>query len=129
MSSKLPGLASSRYVIPLRIVIIIFGCISVTWGLMTFPVFRQQASIELTASQIISGEIFKVETLMGQMPIVEAAEKSAHCRPRALWSAAIIRLRIIDKADHLAGELVQRLPGLIRLREARRNRIVRERVA
>lgn len=99
MSSRLPGLASSRHVIPLRIVIIIFGGISVTWGLVTLPVFWRQASIEHTASHIISGETFKVETLMGQMPIVEAAERSAHCRPRALWSAAIIRLRIIEQAD------------------------------
>lgn len=35
---------------------------------------------------------------MRQMPAIEAAENSLNCRPIALWSAAIIRLRMVELA-------------------------------
>ncbi len=40
-----------------------------------------------------------------------------------------IGLRVVDKADDFAGEIVQRLPGLPRLRETWRNRFVHEHAA
>ena len=102
MSNKLSGVANRRYAILSRIFVIIFGCMSVIWGLMTLPFISRQASIERTANRIISGERYKTETLLGQMPIVEAAEKMQRCYPRAYQSAAIIRARIVEQGS--AGE-------------------------
>ncbi len=99
MSSKIHGPTSSRYSIIYRIPFVVFGCVTVIWGAVNFPVFWRQTSIELTANNIITGAPYKIETLMGQMPIVEATEKLERCHPRALWSAAIIRLRIVEQAN------------------------------
>ena len=60
MSSELTALATARYITLTRIFIIILGCIAVTWGLVVFPVFGRQSSIERTASRIIAGEPFKI---------------------------------------------------------------------
>lgn len=98
MSSEPTALATTRYIVLIRIFIIILGCIAVTWGLVTFPVFGRQSSIERTASRIIAGESFKIETLTGQVPIIDSIERSAYCRPAALRSAAIIRLRMVEAA-------------------------------
>jgi hypothetical protein len=86
-----------------RVFIIIFGCIGVIWGLATFPDFWRQAPMERTASHIINGEPYKIKMLMAQMPTAEAAEKLARCHPRALQSAAIIRLRIVEQASFDSG--------------------------
>ena len=64
-----------------------------------FPIFWRQASIEYVARHIIRGEPYKIEVLMRQIPAVEAEENSTFCRPIALWSAAIIRLRIVEQAS------------------------------
>jgi hypothetical protein len=99
MSTKLTGPASGRGIVLSRVFVIILGCIGVIWGLATFPVFWQQASLERTASRIISGDQYRIKRLMTQMPGVEAAEKLTRCRPSALHSAAIIRFRIVEQAS------------------------------
>jgi hypothetical protein len=97
MTIKLSGPTINHYIIQSRIFAIILGCIAIFWGLETFPIFWQQALMERTASRIIRGDQYKIETLLRQMPVVEAAEKSTRCDPRALWSGAIIRLRIAEQ--------------------------------
>lgn len=55
--------------------------------------------MEYVARKIIRGEPYKIEVLTRQMPVVEAAENSTTCRPIALWSAAIVRLRMVEEAS------------------------------
>ena len=80
-----------------RIVIAIFGGIAIAWGLATIPIFWREAPIEYIARHIIRGEPYKIEVLLRQIPAVEAVESSTFCRPIALWSAAIIRIRITEQ--------------------------------
>ena len=81
-----------------RFFALVLGGVAIAWGIATIPVFWGQAPIEYVARHIIRGEPYKIEALMRQMPAVEAAERSKICRPIALWSAAIIRLRIAEQA-------------------------------
>lgn len=85
------------------------GCIAVSWGVAGFSVFWQQASIERIANRIIAGEPFDGSALGRQLPIIESAERAALCRPAALRSAAIIRLRSVEiaasSADHADKDL------------------------
>src|SRR5262249_61650356 len=50
------------------------------------------------AEQIARGDAFQVSVLASQLPAVEPAESSSYCRPTALRSAAVIRLRLADLA-------------------------------
>ena len=54
--------------------------------------------MEHVAQHIIRGEPYRIEVLKRQLPAIEAAENSPTCRPIALWSAAIIRLRMFEQA-------------------------------
>jgi hypothetical protein len=93
-----------RYCIVLvRILVAIFGGAAIAWGSVTVPIFWRQASIEDVARRIIRGEPYNNEVLMRLMPAVEAAENSTICRPIALWSAAIIRLRMVEQAGRNKG--------------------------
>lgn len=82
-----------------RALFVVFGGAAIVWGMITFPIFWRQASIEYVARHIISGASYKREVLMGQIPAIETAENSTLCRPIALWSAAIIRLRMVEQAS------------------------------
>ena len=98
INSVLSSFSTGRYIGLARIFIAGLGCAAVTWGLATWPIFWREASMEYIARHIIRGEPYQIEVLAGQMPVVEAAENSTTCRPIALWSAAIVRLRIVDEA-------------------------------
>jgi hypothetical protein len=89
---------AANYHILLRFFALVFGGAAIAWGVATIPVFWAQAPIESIARHIIRGEPYKYEALMGQMPAVETIENARNCRPIALWSAAIIRLRIVEQA-------------------------------
>lgn len=54
--------------------------------------------MEYVARHIINGEPYEMEALKRELPAIEAAEKSTRCRPVALWSSAIIRLRMFERA-------------------------------
>ena len=86
------------YKILARLIFVGFGGAAIAWGIDTIPIFWRQAPIEYVARHIIRGEPYKIEALLRQMPEVEAAENSINCRPIALWSAAIIRLRMVEQA-------------------------------
>jgi hypothetical protein len=90
---------AANYHILLRFFALVFGGAAIAWGVATIPVFWAQAPIESIARHIIRGEPYKYEALMGQMPAVETIENARNCRPIALWSAAIIRLRIAEQAE------------------------------
>jgi hypothetical protein len=81
-----------------RIVTAVIAGAAIAWGSVTIPIFSRQATIENIAHRIIRGEPYKIDVLTRQMPVVEAVESSTDCRPIALWSAAIIRLRLVERA-------------------------------
>jgi hypothetical protein len=83
-----------------RIFLILFGGVALAWGWVTVPIFWRQATIEHVARHIIRGEPYADDVLMRQMPVVEAVETSSDCRPIALWSAAIIQLRFVERISH-----------------------------
>lgn len=62
------------------------------------PVLWRQASMEYVARHVFNGEPYKADVLERQVPLMEEAENAAICRPMALWSAAIIRLRMVEQA-------------------------------
>lgn len=93
----LAGRPAGRNVVLRRIFTAAFGCTAVIWGLTTLPIFWRQSTLERTAQEIINGEPFKVEVLAGDLPLIETIEKTTFCRPAALRSAAIIRIRIAEE--------------------------------
>jgi hypothetical protein len=118
MSAKLIN-QTLAYDLIARCFLIIIGCIAAWWGIVGFSVFWEQSSTERIASRVIAGEPFKGATLARQLPTIESIERAAYCRPSALRSAAIIRLRMVEVAasanDHKhADEDVKSLGNVIR---------------
>ena len=104
MSTKLTGFANAHYVLLARSCAVIFGCLAVWWGIVGLPIFWQESSEARISNRIIAGDSFEGEILASQLPIINGIEMSAYCRPEALRSAAIIRLRIAEQ-DSLAESL------------------------
>jgi hypothetical protein len=98
MNAKLTSLVTAPYILLARSFVVIMACIAVWWGIIGFPVFWRDSSIERIATQIIAGDPFKVETLSQQLPIIDSIKSSAYCRPAAVRSAAIIQLRMLEVA-------------------------------
>jgi hypothetical protein len=98
----------------LRSLIVIVGFIAVCWGLVEFPIFWRESSIERIAGQVIAGDPLKVAVLERQLPIVKAIEMLANCHPVPLRSAAIIRHRLeeITGSGTDRGHVVGRLKPL-----------------
>ena len=102
-----------------RCFLIFIGGIAAWWGIVGFSIFWQQFSTERIASRVIAGEPFKSATLARQLPNIESIEKVAYCRPSALRSAAIIRLRMVEVAastndNKYSGEDLKSLDDVIR---------------
>jgi len=93
------GRSVARNVVLTRIFVAAVGCTAVMWGLVTFPIFWRQSTLERTAQWIIKGASYKLEALAGVIPAIEAIEKTTFCAPTALRSAAIIRLRMAELAQ------------------------------
>lgn len=94
----LTGPTPARHVPLGRILVIALGCAAITWGLIVFPIFWRQSTIERIARRVINGDPFKTETLVELIPALEGIEGAEYCRPAALQSAAVIRLRLHDVA-------------------------------
>jgi len=88
----------AAYVTAARVLLIVLGCAALAWGASVLPGFWRQASMERTAARIVAGDPFKPGVLVDLAPVLEATEKSAYCRPSALRSAAIVRLRLAEQA-------------------------------
>jgi hypothetical protein len=86
-------------VVLVRVFVAALGTAAVAWGSITISIFSQQATIETIAHHIVSGDTYKIDVLLRQLSVVEAVEKSAYCRARAVSSAAIIRLRLVEDAN------------------------------
>jgi hypothetical protein len=77
------------------------GIFSLVWGIITFPVFWRDATLDLTADRILDGEQFNSEILQNLLTNTDLAE-GTWARPETLRGAAIVRLRLaeqLSKAD------------------------------
>jgi hypothetical protein len=85
-----------QQILLLRVFTVGFGLIAVYWGASELSAFRNDKWIEKIATRIIAGDPFKAETLRNQARFLEQIEKLNVCRPSALRSAALVRLRIAE---------------------------------
>jgi hypothetical protein len=90
------SLLTGPYIVLARSFAVVLGCFAVWWGITGLQLYWRDSSIERIATHIIAGEKYKMETLAQQLPMLDRIEKSAYCRPEALRSAAIIRLRMLE---------------------------------
>jgi hypothetical protein len=97
MSKKLINLVNAHYILLGRSFVVILGCIAVCWGIIVVPNFWHESSIESIAGLVIAGDQFKPEILTRQLSNKDSFESAAYCRPAALRSIAVIRLRIADE--------------------------------
>jgi hypothetical protein len=86
----------ARLTVVIRVSVIILGGAAVMWGLAVLPIIWRQLPLERTADHITAGEVYKSDTLLGLIPVVELAERAVYCRPAALRSSAIIRARLAE---------------------------------
>jgi hypothetical protein len=81
-----------------RLFAVVLGVLACAWGTATFPTFWSQISIERTADAIVDRDTFKPLSLNPLLPAVDQIELSSYCRPEAVHSTAIIRLRLAEDA-------------------------------
>jgi hypothetical protein len=91
-----PVRAPASLVAVTRIVTAGFGAAAIAWGAYMLPLFWRQAPIERTATHVIAGDPFKIESLTALLPNVDTIERAEVCRPSAVRAAAIIRLRLAE---------------------------------
>jgi hypothetical protein len=82
----------------MRILILLFGLASIVWGVAAFPALSRYSSLERLSLGIIDRNDYKPEALASMTSDVEAAEQESYCRPEALRSAAVVRLRLAEDA-------------------------------
>jgi hypothetical protein len=51
-----------------RSFVIVVGCLAVSWGVVEFPVFWQESSLERVGDRIIAGAPFKPEIIASRAP-------------------------------------------------------------
>jgi hypothetical protein len=83
MSTKLASLLTAHYIPLARSFVVILGCIAIWWGIVGFPVFRRESSVERIADRIIAGEPYKVEILARQLPALDSCPSSDKLRQMA----------------------------------------------
>ena len=99
--SLLPSsVTAGRHIVMARIFTAALGCAAIVWGLANLPTFWRQATPEYIARHIVLGEPYKTEVLLRQMSVLETAESATKCRPIALWSTAIVQLRLMEGPSH-----------------------------
>jgi len=81
-----------------RLLAVALALAAITWGSATFPIFWSQLSIERAADAIAGRNTFKPHSLDPFLPVIDRIERSSYCRPEAVRSAAIIRLRLSEEA-------------------------------
>jgi hypothetical protein len=87
----------ARYTLA-RLFTLLLGLASMTWGAGTFPTFWSQLPIERTAAAIADRNAFNLHSLDPLLPAINGIEQSSYCRPEAVHSAVIIRLRLAEEA-------------------------------
>jgi hypothetical protein len=72
---------------------------AIGWGAAELPRSGRQLPLERFADRIISGQPFDAAVLARLLPAVEGIEAAGSCRPGAIRSAAVIRLRMVELAE------------------------------
>jgi hypothetical protein len=104
---------AGNHILFIRSVFAALGFVAVCWGAIELPAFLREAPLERIANQITAGERFTTEAFDRQIPALESIEKSAFCRPIAMRSAAIFRIRAMEVASAEPGQ--QRVDKLVNL--------------
>ncbi|WP_140981693.1 hypothetical protein [Bradyrhizobium guangdongense] len=94
---RFPGLTAASFVIA-RVSLVVLGVLASAWGLAVGYVVWQQGPLDRVANAIIAGKPFRSEVISALIPRVERLEGQVYCRPSALRTAAIIRLRAAEMA-------------------------------
>ena len=95
--SRTPGARVAGYdSFWIRCFFVAIGCFAAWWGIVEFS--GQRFQLERVANRIIAGESFNSTVLDRQLSAAESIEKLINCRPAAIRSVAIIRLRIAEIA-------------------------------
>jgi hypothetical protein len=81
---------------PARLFSVTLGVATAAWGLTVLPGFLTEASLEQAARQIIARAPFDRSALIALLPAAEAAQQESWCRPNAVRSAAILKLRLFQ---------------------------------
>jgi len=90
-----------------RILTVVIGCIGVVWGARMLPQLRRDAYVNELASRILLGSTFRPQQILDVIPDLDAIVNDPHCDARALRSASIVRLQLVE--DALANADVGRL--------------------
>jgi hypothetical protein len=96
MKAKNVKLLVPSYSFLARAFLVIVGCFAVWWGTVGFLDFWQDASTERIAARVLNGDSFKSEVMAGQIPAIRRIEDESYCRPAALRSAVVIKLRMME---------------------------------
>jgi hypothetical protein len=75
---------------------IALGCGALAWGVISFPEFWRNSSIEQVADRIKTREPYSTESLVALMPALNVIEDAPYCHPAAMQAASIIRLRVLE---------------------------------
>jgi hypothetical protein len=119
MYSKVKNFVLTHYISIVRIFAATIGCVGLVWGAVEAAAFWRDSTLERMATQIIAGHEFKNETLSRQLPAIEKIASSGLCRPAAVRSAAIIRLRLFERTSFASAQ--ERSSEQVELIQAIRN--------
>jgi hypothetical protein len=81
-----------------RLFIALIGIAAICWGITFISIDASEVTIDRIARRIVLGEVFKPETTLGFEGLAGAAERDISCRPNAIRSAAVIRVRLVQDA-------------------------------
>lgn len=81
-----------------RSVVSCLGAVAVAWASVAIPIFRRDAPLEQIAHRIIDGESYGREALKGVSTRLSELSTDQSCHAIALWSAAVIRLRLYEQS-------------------------------
>jgi hypothetical protein len=82
----------------IRLFAALLGLSAIAWGMAVFPTLWAQLPVEHTAAAVLNRAAFAPHALLALVPALDDIEQASYCRPRALRSAAIIRLRLAENA-------------------------------
>jgi len=81
-----------------RAFVVALAAIAVGWAASTLPLMARQRAVVNIAKHIIQGDAFKDDALNAMLPVVDAQQDGKWTHPSVLSSAAIIKLRVLERA-------------------------------
>jgi hypothetical protein len=90
-------MSGAAVAITARLFTVLFGLAAVAWAAAILPVFVREAPLDRAAGYIVDRDFFQPGALNPLLPAAAAVEQDPYCRPAALHSAAVIRLRLAEE--------------------------------